>query len=86
MTYLSMGADTVVHVTASRKFERKENIRLRVDHLIQANDVRVLKLFHRFDFTLHFLLHAQLADLVFVEDFEGNGFTNCFILSHYVNN
>ena len=45
--------------------------------------MRVLKLFHCFDLTLHFLLHAELPNLVFVQDLESNLLTDSFIDSHY---
>lgn len=45
--------------------------------------MRMLKLLHCFDLTLDFLLHAELSDLVLVEDFECDGFTYGFVFSHY---
>ena len=77
-----MAADTVVHVAAGCKLECEKNIRLGVDGLVQTHDVWMLKFFHRLDLSLHFLLHAQLADLVLVEDLEGDGLANSFILRH----
>ena len=59
-----MAADTVVHVAAGCKLECEKYIRLGVDGLVQTHDVWMLKFFHRLDLSLHFLLHAQLADLV----------------------
>ena len=81
-TYLSLAADTIVQVAASCKFKREKNIRLSVDGLVQAHDVWMLKFFHRLDLSLHFLLHAQLANLVLVEDLESDGLANRFIFSH----
>ena len=77
-----MAADTVVHVAAGCKLECEKYIRLGVDGLVQTHDVWMLKFFHRLDLSLHFLLHAQLADLVLVEDLEGDGLANGFILRH----
>ena len=81
-TYLSVGTNSIVHVAASCKLEREKNIRLGVDGLVQTHDVWMLKFFHRLDLSLHFLLHAQLANLVLVEDLEGDGLANGFILRH----
>ena len=77
-----MAADTVVHVAAGCKLECEKYIRLGVDGLVQTHDVWMLKFFHRLDLSLHFLLHAQLANLVLVEDLEGDGLANGFILRH----
>ena len=77
-----MAADTVVHVAAGCKLECEKYIRLGVDGLVQTHDVWMLKFFHRLDLSLHFLLHAQLADLVLVKDLEGDGLANGFILRH----
>ena len=78
-----MAADTIVHVASSCKFECEKNIRLGVDGLVQTHDVWMLKFFHRLNLSLHFLLHAELANLVLVEDLEGDGLADGFILRHY---
>ena len=81
-----MAAYTIVQVATSCELKREKNIRLSVNDLIQAYNVRMLKLFHRLNLSLHFLLHAQLADLVLIEDFEGDGFANGLIFCHYSQN
>ena len=78
-----MAADTIVHVTAGRKLKCEKNIRLRINNLVKTHNMWMLKLFHRLDFTLHFLLHAQLSNLVLVEDLESDGLADGFILRHY---
>ena len=44
--------------------------------------MRMLELFHRLDLTLDLLLHAKLANLLFVEDFESDWLANCLIFGH----
>lgn len=46
--------------------------------------MRMLKLFHRLDLTLDLLLHAKLANLLFVEDFQSDWLANGFIFGHYI--
>ena len=77
-----MGTNTIVHVAAGCKLKREKDIRLGVDGLVQTHDVWMLKFFHRLDLSFHFLLHAQLANLVLVENLEGDGLANGFILRH----
>ena len=52
---------------------------MRVDDLVEAHNVWVLKLLHGFHFTLNFLLHTELADLELVEDLECDGLSDGFI-------
>jgi hypothetical protein len=55
---------------------------MRVNNLVEAYNVWVLKLLHGLDFTLNFLLHAEFANLVFVQDLERHMLIDSFIDSH----
>lgn len=81
-TYLALTANAVVHVPALGELEREKDVRVCVNNLIKANDVRVLQLFHRLDLSLDFFLHAKLANFVLVQNFEGYWFVNCLVYSH----
>ena len=51
--------------------------------MVEADDVRMLQFLHCLDLTLHLLLHAELPDLVLVEDFESDRLADGFIFSYY---
>ena len=43
----------------------------------------MLELFHRFNLSLNFLLHALLSSLILIEDFQSHRFAEGFIFSNY---
>jgi hypothetical protein len=51
--------------------------------LVKANDVGMLQLFHCLDLSFDFLLHTELTNLVFVQDFESHRLVNSLVDSHY---
>ena len=82
VTYLAMGADAIVHVAACGQFHCQEDVRWSVDNLVEADDIWMLELFHCLNFTLDFLLHTELSDLVLIENLESDWLINCFIDSN----
>ncbi len=65
-TYLSLTANAVIHVAPLSVLKGQENVGVSVNNLVKAHDMWMLQLLHCLDFSLHFLLHAQLANLVLV--------------------
>ena len=50
-----------------------------VDHLVETDDVRVLKFFHSLNLALDSLLHAKFPDFVLIVDLHRNWDIDCFI-------
>jgi len=79
IVHLAGHADAVVEGAASGELEREVDVGLSVDHLVQADDMRVLKFLHSFDLALYPLLHAKFSHFLLVVDLNRDWRIDCFV-------